>query len=186
MQVVRPFTGFPFTDVVSIASVALHSPIPPPPGFPPSIASIPPLPPGFPNLPFPPPPPGFRAPAHAAQAPLPAAPVAPSATISAEAQLRGFKKQSAAFVPALLQPWRGGVGGAGAGRGGGNVNSGPVLDRESPGRAREADPARPDLVSTLKGRFRSGIKAQEKPKVKDDYEKFIEGLGDILGPTPQK
>ena len=41
-------------------------------------------------------------------------------------------------------------------------------------------------MSTLKGQFGSAIKAQEKPKVKDDYEKFVEGLGDILGPAPQK
>jgi hypothetical protein len=38
----------------------------------------------------------------------------------------------------------------------------------------------------LKGQFGSAreIKAQEKPKMKDEYEKFVEGLGDILGPTP--
>jgi hypothetical protein len=39
-------------------------------------------------------------------------------------------------------------------------------------------------VSTLKGQF--GSLAVEKPKVKDDYEKFVEGMGDILGPAPQK
>jgi hypothetical protein len=43
-------------------------------------------------------------------------------------------------------------------------------------------------VSTLKGQFGSATetKAQEKPKVKDDYEKFVEGMGDILGPTQQR
>jgi hypothetical protein len=37
-------------------------------------------------------------------------------------------------------------------------------------------------VGTLKGQFGSAkeTKAQEKPKVKDDYEKFVEGLEDIL------
>ena len=39
-------------------------------------------------------------------------------------------------------------------------------------------------MSTLKGQFGSAreTKTQEKPKVKDDYEKFVEGMGDILGP----
>ncbi|KAH9964129.1 WW domain binding protein 11-domain-containing protein [Russula dissimulans] len=186
-------------------------PGPAPPGFlppPPGLAPPPPPPPGgytpapaglFNNLP--PPPPGFfprrgaapiaqtsgsRAPVHPAHAPLPVVPATSTATISAEAQLRDFKKESTAFVPSSLQRRRGGLGGAGAGRGAGNVNSAPVLDGESPGQAREAAPARPDLVSTLTAQFGSGIKAQEKPKVKDDYEKFVEGLGDILGPTPQK
>jgi len=113
-------------------------------------------------------------------------PAASTATISAEAQLRDFKKESTAFVPASLQRRRGGREGVGAGRGASNVNSAPALDGESADQAREAAPARPDLVSTLKGQFGSGIKVQEKPKAKGDYEKFIEGLGDILGPTPQK
>jgi hypothetical protein len=39
-------------------------------------------------------------------------------------------------------------------------------------------------VSTLKGQF--GSFSLEKPKVKDDYEKFVEGIEDILGPVPQK
>jgi len=120
--------------------------------------------------------------------PLPAAPApaASTATVSAEAQLRDFKKESTAFVPASLKRRRAAPGGVGAGKGTNNVNSAPALDGESPGQERNAAPARPDLVSTLKGQFGSAIKAQEKPKVKDDYEKFVEGLGDILGPTPQK
>src|SRR5712672_2213621 len=199
---------FPFTDVVSIASISWHPPIPPPPpGFPPSIASIPPPPPGFPNMPFPPPLPGFpkpspplppgfpgpappgfpppppgfappvppggytpapaglfnnlpppppgffprrvaapiaqtsgpRAPAHPAQAPLPAAPAASTATISAEAQLRDFKKESTAFVPASLQRRRGGIDGAGTGRGTGNVDSAPVLNGECPSDSDDKD-----------------------------------------------
>jgi hypothetical protein len=88
-------------------------------------------------------------------------------------------------VPASLQRRRAAPGGAGSGRG--NVNSAPALDGESHGQARDA-PARPDLVSTLKGQFGSARETmtQERPKMKDDYEKFVEGMGDILGPTPQK
>jgi len=41
-------------------------------------------------------------------------------------------------------------------------------------------------VGTLKGQFGSVKETKEKPKVKGDYEKFVEGMGDILGPTPQK
>ena len=49
-------------------------------------------------------------------------------------------------------------------------------------RFRDAAAARPGLVGTLKGQSGSAkeAKRQEKPKVKDDYEKFVEGLGDIL------
>jgi hypothetical protein len=45
---------------------------------------------------------------------------------------------------------------------------------------------RPDLVSTLKGKFGSVKEIKEKTKVKGDYEKFVEGMSDILGPAPQK
>jgi hypothetical protein len=180
-------------------------PPPPPPGFPgvaPPPGGYTPAPAGLFNS-LPPPPPGFfprhgatpiaqtsgsRASiAHATKAPLPAAPAASTATVSAEAQLRDFKKESTAFVPASLQRRRAAPGGAGSGRGAGNVNSAPALDGESNGQARDAAPARPDLVSTLRGQFGSAreIKAQEKPKVKDDYEKFVEGMGDILGPSLQ-
>ena len=88
-------------------------------------------------------------------------------------------------MPTSLQRRRAAPGGAGSGRGGGNVNSAPALDGDSHGQAGDAAPARPDLVSMLKGQFGSAreTKTQEKPKVKDDYEKFVEGLGDILGPA---
>ncbi|KAI9510822.1 WW domain binding protein 11-domain-containing protein [Russula earlei] len=182
-------------------------PAPPPPSFPPPLPGFAPPPGGYTPAPaglfnsLPPPPPGFfprrgaapiaqtsasRAPTHSAQASLPAAPTASSATVSAEAQLRDFKKESTAFVPASLQRRRAAPGSAGAGRGTSNVNSAPLLDGDNHGQAREAATARPDLVNTLKGQFGSAIKVQEKPKAKDDYEKFVEGLGDILGPTPQK
>jgi len=91
-------------------------------------------------------------------------------------------------VPASLQRRRAAPSGAGSGRGAGNVNSAPALDGESHGKARDSAPARPDLVSTLKGQFGSAreTKTLEKAKEKDDYEKFVEGMGDILGPAPQR
>jgi hypothetical protein len=85
-------------------------------------------------------------------------------------------------VPSSLQRRRAAPG-TGSGRGASNVNSAPALDGETHGQARDAAPARPDLVSTLKGQFGGLL---EKPKVKDDYEKFVEGMEDILGPAPQK
>lgn len=173
--------------------------MPPPGGYTPAPVGL------FNNLP--PPPPGFfprhgatsiaqtsgsrPSSGHPTHARLPAAPAATTAvqvaTVSAGAQLRDFKKESTAFVPTSLQRRRAAPGGAGSGRGGGNVNSAPALDGESHGQASDAAPARPDLVGTLKGQFGSReTKTQEKPKVKDDYEKFVEGMGDILGPAPQK
>ena len=87
-------------------------------------------------------------------------------------------------MPTSLQRRRAAPGGASSGRGAGNINSAPALDGESHSQARDAAPARPDLVGTLKGQF--GGMSLEKPKVKDDYEKFVEGMGDILGPALQK
>ena len=76
------------------------------------------------------------------------------------------------------------------------VNAAPTL---GPG-ADETQPelaARPDLLSALKGQFGSapaaptpatsaGNKAVPStgPKGKDDYAKFVEEMGDILGPSP--
>jgi hypothetical protein len=67
----------------------------------------------------------------------------------------------------------------------GKVNAAPVLDGEDHG---QAQGARPDIVNTLKVQFGGAkeVKAQEKPKVKGDYEKFVEGMGDILGPAPPR
>ena len=101
--------------------------------------------------------------------------------MSAEAQLRDFKKESTAFVPTSLQRKRAAPGG-----GVGKINAAPALDGESRGQAQDAAHARPDIVSTLREQFGGAkeVKAQEKPKVKNDYEKFVEGMGDILGPAP--
>ena len=128
-------------------------PPPPPPGFP----GIAPLPDGYTSVPaglfngLQPPPPGFfprhgvppvtqtsgsrPSVPHALQAHLPAAPTgASTATVSAEVQLRDFKKESTAFVLASLQRRRAAPGGAGPGRGR-NVNSAParvMVRREMP------------------------------------------------------
>ena len=105
--------------------------------------------------------------------------------MSAEAQLRDFKKESTAFVPTSLQRKRVVPGGGSGGRKAGKVNAAPALDGESLGQTQSAAPVRPDLVGTLMGQFGSAkeVKSIEKPKVIGDYEKFVEGMGDILGPA---
>lgn len=112
-----------------------------------------------------------------------------SAVISAEPELRDFKKEATAFVPAALKRRRGG--GAGS-----KVNAaptvGPTEDKEGDGEPAPA--ARPDLLSTLQDKFGAPPPRQKekvKPKVKktpatkpkDDYEKFLEEMGDVLGPS---
>lgn len=92
--------------------------------------------------------------------------------------MRDFKKESTAFVPTSLKRKRAAAGGTV-----GKINAAPALDGENNGQAQGAAHARPDIVSTLKVQF-GGAKAQEKLKVKGDYEKFVEGMGDILGPAP--
>jgi len=96
--------------------------------------------------------------------------------------LRDFKKESTAFVPTSLQRKRAPAGGGGAGK----VNAAPALDGENHGQAQGVAQARPDIVSALKVQFGDAkeVKVQEKPKVKGDYEKFVEGMGDILGSAP--
>ncbi|KAI9444623.1 hypothetical protein H4582DRAFT_2179057 [Lactarius indigo] len=109
--------------------------------------------------------------------PRPAA-VTASATVFAEAQLRDFKKESTAFVPTSLKRKR-----AAAGGGAGKINAAPALDEEKQDQAQGAAQVRSDIVSTLKAQFGDApeVKAEGKPKVKGDYEKFVEGMGDILG-----
>ena len=103
--------------------------------------------------------------------------------MSAEAQLRDFKKESTAFVPTSLHRKRANAGGVV-----GKVNAAPILDGENHSQAQGAAHPRPDIVNTLKVQFGGAkeVKAQEKPKAKGDYEKFVEGMGDILGPAPPR
>ncbi|KAI1793978.1 mRNA biogenesis factor-domain-containing protein [Ganoderma leucocontextum] len=116
----------------------------------------------------------------------PAAAPAASAVISAEPELRDFKKESTAFVPATLKRKRGG--GAGS-----KVNAAPTIGptEENDGEGEPAPVARPDLLSTLQDKFGAPRKkekveteAKKTPvaKRKDDYEKFLEEMGDVLGP----
>ena len=108
-----------------------------------------------------------------------------SAVISAEPELRDFKKESTAFVPAALKRKK--AGGAGT-----KVNAAPTIATDDQGSDEVVHPSRPDLLSTLQDKF--GAPPPKKAKVaaspkedpvkrKDDYEKFLEEMGDILGPA---
>ncbi|KAI0718855.1 hypothetical protein C8T65DRAFT_569965 [Cerioporus squamosus] len=120
------------------------------------------------------------------QAGSPPAPPA-SAVISAEPELRDFKKEATAFVPAALKRKKPGAGS--------RVNAAPTVGASDGDvdDAEAAPAARPDLLTTLQGKI--GAPPAKKPKVeakaqesqssskpKDDYDKFIEEMSDILGP----
>ncbi|ESK92139.1 proline-rich family protein [Moniliophthora roreri MCA 2997] len=118
---------------------------------------------------------------------LPARPTAAAATISAEPELRDFKKEATAFVPTTLKRKK--TQGPAS-----RVNAAPGVEPESTDANDAAvGPARPDLLSTIQNQFGlppsgttsepSGKKRkveESKLKKKDDYEKFMEEMGDIL------
>ncbi|KAJ6601274.1 hypothetical protein DFH09DRAFT_1127331 [Mycena vulgaris] len=137
---------------------------------------------------------------------LPAKPVATvssanlmSATVFAAPELRDFKKEATAFVPSNVKRKKAaGVSGSSS-----RVNAAPSLSSlpskpgSSPPSAEESLPVRPDLLASLKGKFGTPpassaatgkvSKAKETQtakdaKQKDDYDKFVESMSDILGP----
>lgn len=122
-------------------------------------------------------------------APAPLSGPSASAVISAEPELRDFKKEATAFVPATLKRKK-------AGAGASKVNAAPTVDpAEDQGEDAEPAPAaRPDLLSTLQDKFgapppkkvkteANAVKAAPV-KPKDDYDKFLEEMGDILAKPP--
>ncbi|CAL1694072.1 unnamed protein product [Somion occarium] len=198
-----PPPGFPPSFGVPFPPQFMPQP-PPPPGFPPS--GMPPPPPGF----FPrrgvqsvssmqdplsstphqtyqahrasrdavPPPPSL----HPSLPSKPRAPISSAAVVSAEPELRDFKKESTAFVPTTLKRKKAGAGSAAPTK----VNAAPSL-APSTGEEESTQAPRPDLLSALKSQFgtpsgetKSTPALAAKPK--DDYEKFVEEMGDILGP----
>ncbi|KAK0481812.1 hypothetical protein IW261DRAFT_1563101 [Armillaria novae-zelandiae] len=124
------------------------------------------------------------APPHPSLPPKPRPEASPSAIVSAEPQLRDLKKEATSFVPTSLKRKK--VANASAS---GRINAAPGVGDVVEG----AVSARPDLLSTLKGQFgsaptnnppaASSSKGKSTAtKTKDDYEKFVEEMGDILGP----
>ena len=120
-----------------------------------------------------------------------------AASVSAAPELRDFKKEATAFVPSALKRKK-----AGSNVGVSKINAAPTVegDDESPAEVAE----RPDLVSTLRSQFgpvrtkdekSQKEKGKEKGKGKerssaqrgkDDYEKFLDEMSDILGPGTGK
>ncbi|KAJ7664946.1 hypothetical protein B0H17DRAFT_1091294 [Mycena rosella] len=126
---------------------------------------------------LPPKPTSVVPPASASLPPKPVAAVSSanlmSATVFAAPELRDFKKEATAFVPSTKP---------------GSIASGPSVE--------ESLPVRPDLLGSLKGKFGAPPAAATVPgkvskaketqaakdaKQKDDYDKFVESMSDILG-----
>jgi hypothetical protein len=109
------------------------------------------------------------------------------ATISAGPELRDLKKEATAFVPTTLKRKKA-SGNASAPK----LNAAPEMaevDASEPALRH----ARPDIVSTLKEQFGTAPAEERKLgghassvggiKSKDDYEKFVEEMKDILEPS---
>lgn len=117
-----------------------------------------------------------------------------AATVSAEPELRDFKKESTAFLPSALKRKKGG----GTTGGGSRINAAPTLgsDVTSEGAAQ----AKPDLLGALREKLgpMAGTNNEDTPeldvkkrklepsrreKPKDDYDKFLAEMGDFLAPS---
>lgn len=115
-----------------------------------------------------------------------------TAVISAEPELRDFKKEATAFVPAALKRKKAGAGSAVLA---GKVNAAPSLDPSTDAGEAAPMPERPDLMSTLRDQLGAAVvipqsaangkgpkeKKGDRVKPKDDYAKFMDEMGDILG-----
>ncbi|KAF8913247.1 WW domain binding protein 11-domain-containing protein [Gymnopilus junonius] len=111
-----------------------------------------------------------------------------AATVSAEPQLRDFKKEATAFVPTAVKRKKAAT--AAIDNASSKINAAPLLEPSVSSADGEQDvevgPARPDLVSALKNQFGS-VPAKPAPvpatNPMSDYDKFLEEMGDILGPN---
>ena len=144
-----PMTPFPFQG------------LPPPPPPPQSTSSLPPPPPHLPPRP--------------SAAPPPPLPTSTTAVISAEPELRDFKKEATSFVPRQAKK---------IAKGNSRVNATPDTGDSTPAEAR------PDLMKSLEGagvsipkQQATGMtqkKANAKVEARDDYDKFMDDMGDFL------
>lgn len=145
----------------------------PPPGVYDPMAPFPPQ-----VLPQPPhsmsslPPPPSHLPPRPSAAPPPPLPASTTAVISAEPELRDFKKEATSFVPRQAKK---------IAKGNSRVNATPDTGDLTPAEAR------PDLMKSLEEAGISIPKQQPTevaPKKtsskKDDYDKFMDDMGDLL------
>ena len=112
-----------------------------------------------------------------------------SATITAEPELRDLKKEAIAFVPPSLKRKK-----VSASPATSRVNAAPSVSIDGSESQELPATVRPDLVSALRDQFGAppppqltgtGSSKEPAPKSKDDYQKFLEEMGDILGPSQQ-
>jgi len=103
-----------------------------------------------------------------------------AATVFSAPQLRDLKKEATAFVPAAVKRKKAPVASSSS-----TINAAPSLtSAETSAEQTESVPARSDLVSALKSQF-GPVPSKPVPSskpVKSDYDKFMEEMGDILGP----
>ena len=115
-----------------------------------------------------------------------------AASVSAAPELRDFKKEATAFVPSALKRKK-----AGSSVGVSKINAAPTVEGDDASPAEVAE--RPDLVSTLRSQFgpvrtkdekrsqkEKGKEKSSAQRGKDDYEKFLDEMSDILGPGTGK
>lgn len=134
------------------------------------------LPPGHPSLP--------QRPSSGVLGTVPARTAHTGAIISAEPELRDLKKEATTFVPASLKRKR-----ASGVPSSSKVNAAPSVNV---GLEATSPQARPDLVGVLKSQLgsvtappsNSPAPDKESPivKEKDDYQKFVDEMNDLLGP----
>jgi hypothetical protein len=110
--------------------------------------------------------------------------VTSAATIFAAPELRDLKKEATAFIPSALTRKKAGSSKTSLPK----HNSAPEM-AGSESSEPTVELVRPDIVSVLKEQFGpatvpSGRGTSGGAKAKDDYEKFLEEMGDILGPAP--
>jgi hypothetical protein len=102
-----------------------------------------------------------------------------AATLSAEPQLRDLKKEATAFVPTSVKRKKAGGNTQSTSKINAAPTLGPGIDPGDPEAV--VGPSRPDLLTTLKNQFGPAPMVESgTSKQKDDYEKFVEEMGDIL------
>lgn len=104
-----------------------------------------------------------------------------AATVFSAPQLRDFKKEATAFVPNAVKRKK-----VPAPPTSSKIDAAPSIGSAAPAvdGGEQVEHSRPDLVSALKNQFGP---VPPKPTKKDsipksDYDKFVEEMGDILGP----
>ena len=104
-----------------------------------------------------------------------------AATVFSAPQLRDFKKEATAFVPSAVKRKK-----APAPPTSSKIDAAPSIGSAAPAvdGGEQVEHSRPDLVSALKNQFGPVPPKPTKkdPVPKSDYDKFVEEMGDILGP----